>query len=169
MSNKVNIVHQQDQFDSARIYKWDVNIQFGDLESDNFNIRCSSVDVPNPTHNVIDVNVRGFTKKESGAVDWNPIVLTIYEVQTWYHLRQLYDLGNRQFDYQTGYQEDKQDYSPNNAGILILLENLQDAPQENWQLYGCVLETYTPPSMTSDKTTAVEMPFTVHYDYAQLI
>ncbi len=173
MSNRVSIKQLQTEDDSARIYKWDVTIQFGagtiDGISERINIRCSSIDVPNPTHSVIDVNVRGFTKKESGAVDWNPITLTCYEVQDYTILQELYALGQTQFDYETGIQEDKASYSSPDQGILINMNSLNDSIPMSWQMYGCILETYTPPQMTGDKAGIVELPFTVSFDYAQIV
>lgn len=176
MSSKVNITHLQQAKDSARIYKWDVQIQFGQLQSDFINVRCTSIDVPNPTHNVIDVAIRGFTKKEAGAVDWNDITLTAIEVEDYTLLFQLYELGRSHFDYETGVQAKKSTYSgggtggsSSNSGIKIMLEALDDSISGIWNLYGCVLQTYTPPQMSNDKGTAVELPFTVSYDYAKLL
>lgn len=173
MSGKVNIPILQATEDSARGYKWDVAVQFGDLENDSslnsINFRCTSIDVPNPNHTPIDVSIRGFTKKESGAVDWNPITLTIIEVQDYAILQRLYDLGMRQFDYETGVQEDKESYSSNNQGILIQMNSLNDSVPMSWQLYGCIMDTYAPPQMSADKASIIEIPVTVSYDYAMII
>lgn len=173
MAQQVNIKKMGQSLDSARIYKWDVNVQFGDLEGDGYNtinMRCVSTDQPNPTHVVIDVNIRGFTKKETGAVDWNPITLTIIEVHDYALLGRIYALANGQhFNYGDGTQSPKSDYSPHSmTGIQIMLNKLDDVTAKNWYLYGCILETYTWPNMTADKGGAVEASFVVHYDYAEL-
>lgn len=172
MAQTINIETLQNTNDSARIYKWDIKIEGSFIAGDGvalFNGRCSSTDVPNPTHNVIDINVRGFTKKETGAVDWNPITFTIYEVQSYDQLQNLYNLANNsQFNYKDGTQQNKFTYSTKSSTIQIDLTNLQDSRQKTWKLHGCIMETYAPPQMSADKGAAVEIPITVHYDYAQL-
>ena len=168
MSSKVNIKRLQQTNDSARAYKWDVEIQFGSLESEQINLRATTIGVPNPTHTPIDVGVRGFTKKETGAVEWNPITITVIETQDYARLLNLYNLAMTQFDYETGVQANKNDYSPNDTGILILMQELGDAVSKTWHLYGCILETYSQPDFSAEKGGIIEIPFTVHYDYALL-
>jgi len=163
MSGIVNIESLRNTPDSARLYKWDVNISKG---SALISLRATSIDQPNPNYSLMDVTIRGFTKKESGAIEWNPINFTVIEVDSYDILASLWDWGQQQFDARTGVQQNK---SGAEADTLIMLENLQDAPVAKWKLYGCLLENITPPGLTSDKSGFNETSFSVAYDYAELV
>lgn len=163
MSNKVNATTLSNFQDSARIYKWDLEINFGGLPSETINLRATTTSVPTPDFNIIETEIRGFTKKESGAVSWNEITITPIEVQDYTIFQALTNLGTQQFDYESGVQQSKNSYT---GKTKIMMQNLQDSVVGTWVLHGCLISTYEQPEMSGEKGSAVEMPFTVHYDYA---
>jgi len=167
MSGTVNIETLRNQPDSARLYKWDVNLSGpGPGGADTINLRATTVDQPNPSYSVIDVTIRGFTKKEAGGIEWNPINFTVIEVDSYEVLQTLWGWGQKQFDARSGVQQNKSGYE---GDLMIFMENLQDSPTAKWKLYGCVLESMAPPGLQSDKSGFNETSFSVAYDYAELM
>lgn len=167
MSNMVNIDVMRSQQDTARAYKWDVFLSGpGPGGATTINLRCASVDQPTPTYENIDVNIRAFTKKESGAVTWNELNFTIIEVVSHEVLQTLWNWGQKQFNNRSGVQLNKSGYE---GEARIQLLNLQDAVVRTWHLKGVVLGNVNAPQLTSDKATAVETSFTCSYDYADLL
>lgn len=163
MSIQVRAVNHSDNKDSARNYKWDCAVTFPGVSHDILNMRITTRSLPQPTINVIDVNIRGFTKKEAGAVDWNDLDVTYVEFEDWSLFRQLYDYHNKQFHHLTGIQHRKSEI----AGMdLVMLEDLQDGVPEQWCCYGALMPAIQTPSMGNEKGAAVEVPFTIVYDYA---
>ena len=167
MSRSLNIETLRATNDTARIYKWDVEITGPGIGDGRIiNLRCHTLTQPQPNYNPIDINIRGFTKKEYGAIEWNEITFNIYEIQSYDILLALWDWGQKQFQADTGVQMNKADCE---CTITMLLEDLQDAPVVQWKLIGAILSNPTPPDLGSDKAGIWDYSFTVQYDYALLI
>lgn len=167
MSRMVNIDIMRTNQDSARAYKWDVVLSGpGPGNANTINLRCTTLDEPQPTYNSADVNIRGFTKRESGAIDWNDINFTVIEVVSYDVLNTLWNWGQKQFHNRTGIQQNKVNYE---GTITMALLNLQDNVIKTWRLYGCVLTNISMPQLVSDKATLTEVNFTVQYDFADLL
>jgi len=165
MSSMVNIDVLRGTPDSARLYKWDVQLQAPGM-TNMLAFRATTIGQPQPTFNPIPVLIRGFTKVEAGAVDWQPLTFTAIEVDTYEILRGLYLWGKQQFDYRTGVQQSKSSYEGTST---ILLEGVDDSVRATWKLTGCVLESFNPPDLGSDKAAVWDgFTFSVQFDYAEL-
>lgn len=168
MSNMVNIEEMfRNHKDTARTYKWDVILYGpGPGTADQINIRCASVAQPNPSYEPISIDIRAFSKKESGGVTWNSIDFTTFETVEYDVLNTLWTWGQKQFNNATGFQMNKRDYE---GEILLHLLNLQDSVIRQWILYGCILTTDSLAQLESDKSGVHSVSFTVEYDYADLL
>lgn len=167
MSGMVKIDGMRTNPDSARVYKWDVVLSGpGPANANMINLRCTSLGVPQLQYDVIDVNLRGFTKKESGAATWNDIEFTVIEVVSFEVLATLWQWGQKQFHNRSGIQQNKPGYEGN---VIIQLLNLQDTVVKTWHLVGCVLVNVNVPQLTSEKGGTMDTTFSVAYDYADLL
>jgi hypothetical protein len=167
MSVMVKIDTMRTNPDSARVYKWDVLLSgLGPGTANMINLRCTSLDVPQLQYDVIDVNLRGFTKKESGAASWQDITFTVIEVVSFEILATLWRWGQKQFHNRSGIQQNKSNYEGN---VIIQMLNLQDVPIKTWNLVGCVLVNVNVPQLTSEKGGTMDTTFSVAYDYADLL
>lgn len=172
MSALVNIEEiRRSACTAARTYKWDVFLsgaspgslsKLGD-RGGFLNLRCESLDQPNPTTTVIDVLIRGFTYKEAGMPEYNTISMNVVEVDNYPILAQLFAYHNEHADYITGHQRKKCDIEMT-ADIFLL--DAYDVPQLGWKLIGVEMEGYTPPQLSNDKGGFwTGFSITLNYDY----
>lgn len=167
MSKKVGIEQLRSHDDSARPYKWDVAMTIpGASNTSLLEMRCTTAGQPQPNYSPIDVLIRGFTKKEAGAVEWNEISFTVIEVASYSILKDLWAWGQSQFNNKTGVQKNKS--GGYEASMKLMLLDLQDNVKVTWVLEGCVCSSMTPPDMSSEKSGTVELSFSIGYDYADL-
>lgn len=173
MSASVNITTLQSQNDSARPYKWDVVMNIPNTGDTLINMRCTTSGQPQPNYSPIDVLIRGFTKKEAGAIEWNELSFTVIEVQDYTILSTLWEWGQLQFNNKDGKQADKGQangggYSGGYGTDMVLnLLTLEDTTAATWLISGAICTSISPPDMGSDKSGTVDMSFSVAYDYAE--
>ena len=168
MSALVNIDTMRAHQDTARLYKWDVNLYgFGPGAGTIVSLRCHSMDQPTPTYSEISVDMRGFSKKEAGGVEWNPINFNVYENVSYEALSMLWEWGQKQFNARTGVQSNKSGGYEGTVQLFLL--NLQDSVIKTWNLYGAILTNINTPQMTNDKAGANDTAFTVAYDFAEAL
>lgn len=166
MSKRVRIPAVSEMIDSARLYKWDLEIGgFPGLNGALLNVRCHTSGVPQPNYGPVSIELKGFTKVESGAVAWNPITASFYEVDNYELLDGLYTVCWKQFHGSTGVQQPKNSYK---GTIKMVLEGIDDAPRKIWTLYGTIINSFTYPDYGSGKTEAVDCQVELHYDYAEM-
>lgn len=166
MSAKANIELLRGTRDSARLYKWDMQIQNASLDTEYINIRAESTDQPQPTNLIIDVNIRGFTRKEAGAIDWAPLTFAVVETDDYAALKQFTELQNRQFNYRTGVQEAKATVE---TTVLLFLQGIDDSVNATWSIFGGVFESAPPPQLSNAKDGYwTGWTWTLHFDYALL-
>lgn len=168
MSGLINIDTMRAHQDTARLYKWDVVLHGpGPGGSTIVNIRCHSADQPTPTYSEISIDMRGFSKKEAGGVEWNPINFNVYENVSYEVLGLLWQWGQKQFNARSGFQQNKA--GGYEGGVDLFLLNLQDAVIKTWKLYGAILTNINTPQLTNDKAGANDTAFTIAYDFAEVL
>lgn len=168
MSGRVNIDTLRKTPDTARAYKWDVEISsngLSDTISKTINLRCTTADQPQYTHEPIVTSIRSFDKVEIGAGSWNPLNFSTVEVITFEILESLLALSIKQFNHRTGEQTKKEQHE---LSIKLFLLGLDDQPVKTWNIIGGVLLNVSPDGLTGDKSTPLNVSFSVQYDYAEL-
>lgn len=167
MSGRINIDIMRAHQDTARLYKWDLTLAGpGPGGTGTINVRCHSADQPTPTYTEISVDLRGFSKKEAGGIDWNPINFNVYENVSYEVLAGLWAWGQKQFNSRSGIQLNK---SAHEGTIDLQLLNLQDAVIKTWKIYGAIITNINVPQLTNDKGGANDTAFTVAYDFAEVL
>ena len=168
MSGAVNIEVLRGHDEGARPYKWDIEFSGPGLGGAGLlQARCSSADVPQPNGSPVDVLIRGFTKKEAGATEWNELSFTVIEVSSYALLKQLLGWSTKQFHPRSGVQRKKAGGYEVNATMLLL--DGMDSPNLVWKIYGGILSSLTPPQFTSEKSGNVEITFSMAYDFAEQV
>ena len=167
MSALVNIDTMRAHQDTARLYKWDVQLSGGGPGTATVvGLRCHSMDQPTPTYSEISIDMRGFSKKEAGGIEWNPLNFNVYENVSYEVLAMLWQWGQKQFNSRTGVQSNKTGGYQGKATLFLL--NLQDAVIKTWTCYGAILTNVNVPQLTNDKAGANDTAFTIAYDFAEL-
>lgn len=167
MSQKVRIPAISNTMDSARSYKWDLEITgFPGLDGNLLNLRCTTASVPQPNYGPIAIELRGFTKNEAGAVTWNPLSFEAIEVDDYRLLDGFYEVGWLQFHGTTGVQQPKASYQ---GEIKMIPQGIDDTPRRIWLCHACIINSFTYPDYNSEKATTVNAAFEVSYDWAELV
>jgi hypothetical protein len=163
---QVNAEHSLLLKDTARSYHWDIDINLQHLPQQFIEGRCSTVSQPQPDYNVIELNVRGFTKVESGAPTWNELTVTMFESEDLELLKALWTLGEDQCNSETLEQKPKSDYSiGNNSIVLYGIDG--STTSGTWILHHPLVANFQPGDLNNEKSGIVETPFTIRYDRAE--
>jgi len=168
MSVDVNIEVLRGNPDTARVYKWDVKLSGagpGSLETP-VKMRCSTLTTPAPSYNIVSVDIRGFSKKETGMVDWGSVDFTVIEMDDYSNLAGLWAWSEKQYNHITGVHMTKSAYE---GTCEMKLLNVGDSPVKTWKLTGCVLSNLSGISLGSDKSGTQDISFTLEFDYAEVV
>lgn len=161
--------------DFATVYQWYVEADFsqtaflGTMDTEQFNWRCESHEIPNASNNAVAVQIRGHRVFQPGIIEYtNNITLNFVETvdNTISHLLQSWREAcwatERGYQYPKGSGEG----SPGtDAAIVLTRLDRQLNPIWGYKLYGCWLQNYNQGTLDGSSSEAFKPSLSLQYDY----
>ena len=152
----------------ALTYKWSLEFTkfpsgvATSIDSNFLNMMCETANIPKETPSIITINQRGARVNYPGITNASGnISLTFIETVDQSVMKFLTAWRKACYDAKTGLSLTKGEVE---AIITLYLLDNQNSPTYKYKLVGCILEDYTP-STLSNEADFMKPSITVHYDY----
>lgn len=133
------------------------------LNSNDYDLRCESVEIPKQTQQNFEVNIRGHKVKQNGLPQYTNVINLVYSETVDNKISQLANSWKEAtWNSETGVSNSKADLQ---AILTVERLNHLDVAIYRYVLYGVLYEDFDGGTLDSATSDALKLTLTLSYDY----